>query len=218
MEQEDYEGKVVGDAPRLILASDGVTVIAGMNMTGKTRLLSEVGDIAASEGATVVSWSPRTGCTASDPADVGGRSCPGFWEAVGPVLATVPRNRPPSGADLFTAVCGRLSDGTLRDGSVLILDCPESGLHPAWIGPLSRALTSLAAEVGVRVVLTTHSPHLMMCLEHVTSVQGVPIAFLHLLRGEDGTVAVYDVSGDPVPIYNEFSIPITEAASAFWDY
>ncbi|GMU10860.1 AAA family ATPase [Corallococcus caeni] len=69
-----------------------------------------------------------------------------------------------------------LSDGTLRflgtlvalrtvrKGSLVILEEPETGLHPQRIHLLVEFLESLIRERGVQVILTTHSPQVLMAL------------------------------------------------------
>lgn len=69
-----------------------------------------------------------------------------------------------------------LSDGTLRflgtlvalrtapPGSILMLEEPETGLHPQRIHLLVEALESAARERGIQVIATTHSPQLLQSL------------------------------------------------------
>ena len=69
-----------------------------------------------------------------------------------------------------------LSDGTLRflgtlvalrtvrQGRLVILEEPETGLHPQRIHLLVEFLESLVRERGLQVILTTHSPQVLMAL------------------------------------------------------
>ncbi|KFE60856.1 AAA family ATPase [Hyalangium minutum] len=69
-----------------------------------------------------------------------------------------------------------LSDGTLRflgtlvalrtapPGSILMLEEPETGLHPQRIHLLVEALESAARERGIQVIATTHSPQVLQSL------------------------------------------------------
>ncbi|WP_233601784.1 AAA family ATPase [Corallococcus sp. AB038B] len=69
-----------------------------------------------------------------------------------------------------------LSDGTLRflgtlvalrtvrEGSLVILEEPETGLHPQRIHLLVEFLESVVRERGLQVILTTHSPQVLQAL------------------------------------------------------
>lgn len=69
-----------------------------------------------------------------------------------------------------------LSDGTLRflgtlvalrtapPGSILMLEEPETGLHPQRIHLLVEALESAARERGIQIIATTHSPQVLQSL------------------------------------------------------
>ncbi|WP_244982171.1 AAA family ATPase [Corallococcus exercitus] len=69
-----------------------------------------------------------------------------------------------------------LSDGTLRflgtlvalrtvrEGSTVILEEPETGLHPQRIHLLVEFLESVVRERGLQVILTTHSPQVLLAL------------------------------------------------------
>ncbi|NOJ98785.1 AAA family ATPase [Corallococcus coralloides] len=69
-----------------------------------------------------------------------------------------------------------LSDGTLRflgtlvalrtvrEGSIVILEEPETGLHPQRIHLLVEFLEAVARERKLQVILTTHSPQVLLAL------------------------------------------------------
>ncbi|RUO88535.1 hypothetical protein D7Y11_34865 [Corallococcus sp. AB018] len=69
-----------------------------------------------------------------------------------------------------------LSDGTLRflgtlvamrtvrEGSLVILEEPETGLHPQRIHLLVEFLEAVSRERNLQVILTTHSPQVLMAL------------------------------------------------------
>ncbi len=53
-----------------------------------------------------------------------------------------------------------------RNGSILIIDEPELNLHPESQAVLLEALTA-AASLGLKVLITTHSPYIMMHLNNL---------------------------------------------------
>ena len=56
-------------------------------------------------------------------------------------------------------------NGHLDEHTVLILDEPESHLHPEWINEFANILILLIKEIGMHVLLTTHSPNLLLALD-----------------------------------------------------
>ena len=59
-----------------------------------------------------------------------------------------------------------LSDkGHLETGTVLLLDEPESHMHPEHINILAEVITVMVTDLRVRVVMTTCSPQLLMAIE-----------------------------------------------------
>ncbi|MBL8308848.1 MAG: AAA family ATPase [Burkholderiales bacterium] len=54
---------------------------------------------------------------------------------------------------------------TLFEPRLLLLDEPDSHIHPDRQQTLARALVELAKKTGVQIVLTTHSKHLMAALQ-----------------------------------------------------
>ena len=65
---------------------------------------------------------------------------------------------------MFFIIKKLLLNGLLNDGTVLVLDEPESHLHPDWINKFAEMLVVLVENINVNVLLTTHSPNLMLAL------------------------------------------------------
>lgn len=57
-------------------------------------------------------------------------------------------------------IARNIADGRL----VLILDEPEVHLHPAWQVAYARALSAMSELLGVRILITTHSPYFMKAM------------------------------------------------------
>lgn len=69
-----------------------------------------------------------------------------------------------TGSKMFFIIKKLLRNGLLDDTTVLVLDEPESHLHPEWINKFAEILVVLIKDVGLKVLLTTHSPNLMLAL------------------------------------------------------
>lgn len=69
-----------------------------------------------------------------------------------------------TGSKMFFIIKKLLLNGLIDDNTMLILDEPESHLHPEWINMFAQILVFLVANVKVNVLLTTHSANLMLAL------------------------------------------------------
>ncbi len=70
-----------------------------------------------------------------------------------------------TGSKLFTIIKMLLSRGEIQEDSLLILDEPEAHLHPEWQNIFAEIIVLLVKKLGVCILLTTHSPNLMLALE-----------------------------------------------------
>lgn len=69
-----------------------------------------------------------------------------------------------TGSKMFFIIKKLLRNGLLDDTTVLVLDEPESHLHPEWINKFAEILVILIKNIRLNVLLTTHSPNLMLAL------------------------------------------------------
>lgn len=69
-----------------------------------------------------------------------------------------------TGSKLFFIIKKLLLNGLIDNTTMLILDEPESHLHPEWINKFAEILVYLVKKVNVNILLTTHSPNLMLAL------------------------------------------------------
>lgn len=97
-----------------------------------------------------------------------------------------------------------------------MLDEPESHLHPQWINVLGDMIAILSRDLRIKVILTTHSPQLLMAVESSVSDFREKVRYYNIRAGEDGRSTIEDV-GDRIDlIYDEMSEPINAVASRFW--
>lgn len=69
------------------------------------------------------------------------------------------------GSKAFLVVKLLLENGSLRKDSLLVLDEPETRLHPEWQGLFAEVVILLVEHLGCTVVLTTHSPDFVIALD-----------------------------------------------------
>ncbi|MCL2861825.1 MAG: ATP-binding protein [Firmicutes bacterium] len=102
-----------------------------------------------------------------------------------------------TGSKLFAILKMLLEKGHLDSGAVLILDEPEAHLHPEWQNTLAEIVVLLQKQLGLTILLTTHSPNFLLALQtmckkheiyHATSVYSAEkLSDNYLVKLEDIT-------------------------------
>lgn len=69
-----------------------------------------------------------------------------------------------SGAKTMAMVVRGMRNGTIAPGDLLIIDEPESNLHPEWQVAFAKFLVLINAKFDIRVLLNTHSPYFLKAL------------------------------------------------------
>lgn len=70
-----------------------------------------------------------------------------------------------TGSKMFSIIKNLLEKGEITFDTILILDEPESHLHPEWQNIFAEIIVLLVKELDSKVLLTTHSPNFLMALE-----------------------------------------------------
>ena len=70
-----------------------------------------------------------------------------------------------TGSKMFSIIKILLERGEIDENTLLILDEPESHLHPKWQNLFVEIMTLLVKEIGCHVLLTTHSSHFMLAVD-----------------------------------------------------
>lgn len=102
-----------------------------------------------------------------------------------------------AGMKVFSLLKILMEKGFLNGGTVLLLDEPETNLHPKWIDVLGDVITILSRDLCIRVVLTTNSPQLLMAVDSSVGGFREKVGYYNIRTGEDGTSVIEDV-GDRV--------------------
>lgn len=72
--------------------------------------------------------------------------------------------------------------------SILLLEEPETHMHPAGLRSLTSFLTRLAGERGFQVIASTHSPDFIHIATKLAGEHRVGLKVLFIERTEDGTL------------------------------
>lgn len=70
-----------------------------------------------------------------------------------------------TGSKMFSIIKILLERGEIDENTLLILDEPESHLHPEWQNSFVEIIVLLVKEVGCHVLLTTHSSQFMLAVD-----------------------------------------------------
>lgn len=118
-----------------------------------------------------------------------------------------------TGSKMFFIIKKLLQNGLLDDTTMLVLDEPESHLHPEWINKFAEILIILIKDIKLNVLLTTHSPNLMLALNVHAKKAGI-INDSHFYLAEKLTESNYsqircidDCIGEG---YSHLSLPLVE--------
>lgn len=118
-----------------------------------------------------------------------------------------------TGSKMFSIVKMLLEKGELDSGTMLILDEPEAHLHPQWQNAFAEIIVLLVKELGVNILLTTHSPNFMLALD--ANMRKYDMAdktsFYQTDVVEDGFVQYHCVNDDMGKIYQDFLQYLSEA-------
>ncbi|MBQ6207150.1 MAG: AAA family ATPase [Oscillospiraceae bacterium] len=119
-----------------------------------------------------------------------------------------------SGNKTFAVLQRLIENGALREGSMLIIDEPESNQHPQWQLKLAETLALLHKELGVRIFLNTHSTYFLRAIEvyakrhelsdHCHYYQTQPI------DDAENLFQIRNVDGNTKLIYRDFYMPFEE--------
>lgn len=78
-----------------------------------------------------------------------------------------------SGMKSMASIIRVIENGTLQRGGLLVIDEPESNLHPQWQVDFARFLVLLHRDLGIRLLLTTHSPYFLKAIQTYSDLAGV---------------------------------------------
>lgn len=117
-----------------------------------------------------------------------------------------------SGVMIFLELSRLIANGTIVPGSVLIIDEPDSNLHPEKQIALARVLVDIAEKLGIRLLLTSHNIYFIRALEISLSESGLSQYRFYTMKQNEKTrlYSSVDVSDDTEEIYSELYKPLEE--------
>ena len=117
-----------------------------------------------------------------------------------------------AGSKMFSIIKILLNHGELDDKTMLILDEPESHLHPEWQNVFAEIIVLLVKELGVRVLLTTHSTNFLLGIDANMRKYGIVnnVNFYQTDMLENGLVKYKCVNDCIETIYGDYLKYLTQ--------
>lgn len=116
-----------------------------------------------------------------------------------------------TGIKSFSIIQMLIKNGSLNDKTLLIIDEPESHLHPQWIIEYARIIVMLNKELGVKFFLATHNPDMVSAIRYISEKEGTldGVNFYLAEREADTFKYNYRSLGKEIdPIFESFNIAI----------
>lgn len=114
-----------------------------------------------------------------------------------------------SGLKTFVIIKTLLQNGSLEDNGTIILDEPEIHLHPEWQLLFAELIVLLQKEIGMHILLNTHSPYFLNAIEVYAAKYDIADKCKYYLAENSGDKSsVTDVSDNIEEIYAKLARPL----------
>ncbi len=104
-----------------------------------------------------------------------------------------------------------LKNGSLTDKTLLIIDEPESHLHPQWIIEYAHLIVLLNKIVGIKFFIASHNPDMVSAIKHIAEKENVSDNLNFYIAEKQPNKYVYDYKhlGKEIdPIFASFNIAL----------
>lgn len=116
-----------------------------------------------------------------------------------------------TGVKSFAMLQMMLKNGFLDKYTLLIIDEPESHLHPQWIIEYARLIVLLNKHIGVKFFIASHNPDMVSAIKYISEKEEVDNNLNYYIAEKDSTSYQYIYKGlgtDIEPIFESFNIAL----------
>lgn len=115
-----------------------------------------------------------------------------------------------SGMKSFLIIKALVENGKLRKNGILLIDEPETNLHPEWQLKFAEILVMMYKHMGVRSIVNSHSPYFIRALEVKMADHGIKEMghYYVMEEAEHNLFQVRDVTEDTDKIYELLYKPL----------
>lgn len=119
-------------------------------------------------------------------------------------------NNVASGMKNLLVIQKLLNNGSLGKNGILLIDEPETNLHPEWQTKFAEILVLLNKELNIKIVVNSHSPYFMRAIEVKLADYNMKANGHFYLMQEDGngTFCTEDVTNNTNKIYEMLYKPL----------
>lgn len=117
-----------------------------------------------------------------------------------------------TGIKAFSIIQLLLKNGHIDNRTLLIIDEPESHLHPQWIVEYARMIVLLHKHIGVKFFLASHNPDMVSAIRYIAEKEGVlDNVNYYLAEKAEGEMYLYNyrsLGTEIDPIFASFNIAL----------
>ena len=114
-----------------------------------------------------------------------------------------------TGIKAFGIINILLKNKSINEKTLLILDEPETHLHPQWIVEYARLLTLIQKHIGTKIFVVTHSPDMVQSLKFISNKEKINdnVIFYNAELANDNLQYSYKELGENInDIFDSFNI------------
>ena len=108
-----------------------------------------------------------------------------------------------SGMKTMAAIVRAVENRSIRRGSLLIVDEPESNLHPDWQVKFAQFLVLLQKKLGILVLLNTHSPYFLRAVSVYAGREKAESRFYNLVPDSEEESTEEKIDNAPKSFHEE---------------
>lgn len=116
-----------------------------------------------------------------------------------------------TGIKSFSILQLLLKNGHLNERTLLIIDEPESNLHPQWIIEYARVIVLLNKTLGVKFFLASHNPDMVSAIRYISEKEDIleNVNFYLATKSQKEFRYTYEYLAKEIdPIFKSFNIAI----------
>lgn len=121
-----------------------------------------------------------------------------------------------TGLKTFLIIKTLLTNATIQENGIIILDEPEIHLHPEWQLLFAELIVLIQKEFGMHILLNTHSPYFLNAIEVYSERHGISDKCKYYLATniDDKISVITDTTNNIEAIYSKLAKPFQDLENA----
>lgn len=116
-----------------------------------------------------------------------------------------------SGMKTLLIIQRLIENGTLTENSWLLIDEPETNLHPEWHIQMAEILVLMKKKLGINILVSSHSPYFIRAMEvQLVKHDMKEFGSFYLMQPEDKQYNVVNVTKVTEKIYDQLYRPLAD--------